>query len=220
MIFRAGRAAGPFSCNDPSTDGGLTSAFFVMRLPYLAEQFKGDSTWNAGGNARPNARWAAATGSASPKTLEARGRREAAALSGRRGSHGNHDRHRPAGLRPRAQHGDAAIRDRSGCDFRGGGSPWASLGTMFRSRTTYAYRVAGVAYQRDRISFGARSYASLRLLAMLGAVRFAVGAPVDVFYDPLAPARSVLTRGASGEFTVWLAALAILGTAVRLPGLF
>jgi len=92
-------------------------------------------------------------------------------------------------------------------------------GRVFRPRTIYTYRVAGVAYESDRTSFGAQSYASFRLLAERGAARFEPGQPVAVFYDPARPEQAVLIRGAPGLFVVWLAAAGLFAIAAGLAGL-
>lgn len=91
--------------------------------------------------------------------------------------------------------------------------------TLYRSRTCYAYTVAGVTYESDRTSFGAQSYASFRLFAKHGVAQFAAGQPVDVFYNPDAPEQAVLTPGTPGEFMVWLTAATSLAGALRLEGL-
>lgn len=91
--------------------------------------------------------------------------------------------------------------------------------TLYRSRTRYAYTVAGVTYESDRTSFSAQSYASFRLFAKHGAAQFAAGQPVDVFYNPSAPEQAVLTPGTPGQLMVWLTAAASLAGALQLEGL-
>jgi hypothetical protein len=91
--------------------------------------------------------------------------------------------------------------------------------TLYRSRTRYAYKVAGVTYESDRTSFGGQSYASFQLFAKHGAARFATGQPVDVFYNPAAPEQAVLTQGTPGQFIVWLIAAASLASAAHFGGL-
>jgi hypothetical protein len=89
---------------------------------------------------------------------------------------------------------------------------------LFRARTVYTYRVAGVTYKSDRTSFGGQSYASFRFFANVGATRFAAGQEVEVFYNPDAPEQAVLTQGAPGQFIVWLAAVAFLAGAAHFAG--
>ncbi len=106
------------------------------------------------------------------------------------------------------------VKRRRGPDFEFG---WRTL-NLFRARTRYAYKLAGVTYESDRISFGAQYYANYRLLAKKDAARFTPGQPVEVFYNPDAPEQAVLTQGAPGQIFVWLAAAALLGGAAHVAG--
>lgn len=90
---------------------------------------------------------------------------------------------------------------------------------LFRSRIIYDYRVNGVAYQSDRASYGAQTYASFTLLAKRQADRLAEGDSVDVYYDPNLPEQAVLVRGAPGQWVIWLAAVALFAVSARLLGL-
>jgi hypothetical protein len=91
---------------------------------------------------------------------------------------------------------------------------------LLRDRTTYSYKVDGVTYRSDRVSFGAQAYATFSLFARKAALRFTPGGSVEVFYNPRSPSEAVLVRGAPGQALVWLAAIALLGLAGHLAGLF
>jgi hypothetical protein len=90
---------------------------------------------------------------------------------------------------------------------------------LFRIRTIYSYRVAGVTYRSDRISLGGQSYASIRFVMKGRAARLAAGQEVAVFYNPDAPEQAVLTQGAPGQFILWLVAAALLAGAAHFAGM-
>lgn len=90
----------------------------------------------------------------------------------------------------------------------------------FRSRTIYGYTVNGVAYQSDRVSYGAQVYATFRLLAKQSAGRFAAGDNVEIYYNPAAPSEAVLVRGAPGQWLIWVVVAGLCGGAAKLIGFF
>jgi hypothetical protein len=90
---------------------------------------------------------------------------------------------------------------------------------VFRSRTIYDYQVNGVAYNSDRASYGAQTYAKFTLFAKREAERFAAGDPVQVYYDPNQPEHAVLVRGAPGQWVIWIVVVALFALAGRLLGL-
>ena len=89
---------------------------------------------------------------------------------------------------------------------------------VFRSRTIYDYRVNGVAYNSDRASYGAQTYAKFTLFAKREAERFTAGDTVDVYYDPNQPEHAVLVRGAPGQWVIWVVVVALFALAARLFG--
>lgn len=91
--------------------------------------------------------------------------------------------------------------------------------TAFRSRTIYRYAVGGVSYQSERVSFGFQTLATFRLLARRGAMAFAPGQAVVVYYNPAAPEQAVLRRGARGEIIIYLVVAFLMLIALRIAAL-
>jgi len=63
-----------------------------------------------------------------------------------------------------------------------------------RPRVVYEYVVAGASLRGNRVSFGGSSNVGARKCVE----RYPAGKPVEVFYDPAAPASSVLERKTGG----------------------
>lgn len=81
-------------------------------------------------------------------------------------------------------------------------------GKQFMAKIAYSYDVDGTAYAGDRLRFG--HYAGALAAAEADAAKYAVGAPVEVRYDPKQPQTSVLEAGVTGSSVLGLV-LAITG---------
>jgi hypothetical protein len=89
---------------------------------------------------------------------------------------------------------------------------------LLRQRVTFSYTVAGTVYASDRVSFGARTSSSLRMLETRIIQRYPVGARVMVHYDPANPSAAVLERGARLLWVVWASSALFALAAVVLSG--
>lgn len=90
--------------------------------------------------------------------------------------------------------------------------------SLVRQRVIYAYKVAGVDYSSDRVSFGARTASSLAGLEQGIVKRYPLGAGVTVYYDPANPSQAVLERGVRMLWLVWASAALFAGMAVAISG--
>ncbi len=79
------------------------------------------------------------------------------------------------------------------------------------AKVSYTYDVDGTAHAGDRLRFG--HYAGALAAAETDAAKYAVGAPVEVRYDPRKPQASVLEAGVAGISVLGLV-LAITGAVV------
>ena len=84
---------------------------------------------------------------------------------------------------------------------------------IYRPDVAYRYTVQGVDYQSNRISFGARVYASFDHFARQRLAGYRDGDSVTVFYNPENAAEAVLELRAYGEWVVWALAALLLGAA-------
>jgi hypothetical protein len=78
-------------------------------------------------------------------------------------------------------------------------------GTTYAPLVRYTYVVNGQPLVGDRISFGLRGMSTSSRLAQAFTGRYPVGSTVTVYYDPAAPAGSVLERGVNKHSFIPLA---------------
>jgi hypothetical protein len=90
--------------------------------------------------------------------------------------------------------------------------------TMYVPRVVYAYQVNGASFEGDNVGWSGS--ASTSAFAEKFIKRFALQAPVEVFYNPQAPTQSTLAP-AGGTFAVvlWTLAVALIGAAVAVAWL-
>lgn len=81
-------------------------------------------------------------------------------------------------------------------------------GKQFMAKIGYSYDVDGTTYAGDRLRFG--HYAGALAAAEADAAKYAVGAPVEVRYDPAKPQTSVLEAGTTG--------ISVLGLVLAITG--
>jgi hypothetical protein len=86
---------------------------------------------------------------------------------------------------------------------------------LYRPDVEYAYRVDGVEYRGNRISFGGRLYATFDWLARRRVEPYGEGDEVVVRYNPENPAEAVLELRSYGIWAVWLLAAGFIAAAIR-----
>jgi len=91
--------------------------------------------------------------------------------------------------------------------------------TLYTPAIVYRYPVGGREYTSDRYSLGAEEGWGNPAILEKTLARFPVDAQVTVYYNPQAPAESVLQRGVKGGWLIWtlgfgLLALAVLGAGI------
>ena len=84
-------------------------------------------------------------------------------------------------------------------------------GRQYETKVTYDYTVGGTPYVGDRVRFGAQ--AGPKATADDEVAKYAVGAPVDVYYAPHQPQTATLRPGGSGV-SAWGWLLAATGAAL------
>lgn len=82
-------------------------------------------------------------------------------------------------------------------------------GSSYYLGVKYKYRVDGKSYTNDRVSFG-NGYCSGKSGAESMAANYALGSFTYVYYDPLNPSESVLTKGGTENGTYFLFVLFLL----------
>lgn len=92
--------------------------------------------------------------------------------------------------------------------------------TLYTPGITYQFSVRGHQYTSDRYSLGAESGWSSPHFAEGKVQQHPPGSAVTVYYNPNAPAESVLDRRISGGWLIWALALALLALAAFSAGLF
>lgn len=80
-----------------------------------------------------------------------------------------------------------------------GNNKMGSSDTDYSVQLRYTYQVDGKTYERTRLRFGSTSHDE-RSDALKEQRQFPEGKKVAVYYDPEKPSRSVLVRGASGNW--------------------
>lgn len=92
--------------------------------------------------------------------------------------------------------------------------------TLYTPGITYRFTVNGREYTSDRYSLGAETGWSTSRFAEKKVGGHPVGSPVTVYYNPKAPAESVLDRRLAGGWLVWALAFGLLALALVSAGLF
>lgn len=92
--------------------------------------------------------------------------------------------------------------------------------TLYTPGITYRYTVNGREYTSDRYSLGAESAWGASRIAEKKVNEYPAGSPVTVYYDPKAPADSVLERRLSRGWLVWAMAFGLLVLALVSAGIF
>lgn len=92
--------------------------------------------------------------------------------------------------------------------------------TLYTPGITYRFTVNGREYTSDRYSLGAETGWGAPRTAEKKVNEYPAGSPVTVYYDPKAPADSVLDRRLTGGWLVWAMAFGLLVLALVSAGIF
>ena len=88
--------------------------------------------------------------------------------------------------------------------------------TSYYPIVRYTYAVSGQTFAGDKLAFGPRSTSNRYAKAQATASRYAVGAPVTVYYNPEDPQDAVLEKRAAGTMTTLIIGIAFLAVTVCL----
>jgi hypothetical protein len=83
--------------------------------------------------------------------------------------------------------------------------------SVYRAKVRYEYEVFGRTFTGKRLFFGDDAGWFQKAVAQDRVERYAVGTPVQVFYDPKSPARSALEPGIDAELWKGLAVAVAVG---------
>lgn len=90
--------------------------------------------------------------------------------------------------------------------------------TFYTPGITYRFTVNGREYTSDRYSLGAETGWSTSRFAEKKVKEYPAGSPLTVYYNPKAPAESVLDRRLSGGWMIWILAFGLLALALVSAG--